>query len=153
MPGMPGTPARHSPSAHSPLGVSHQPMATHIYLATHNIDYATVGGNDVLTDVDAHSKWIEATIMQSITATATVKEMRRWCARYGLPQTVVSDNRTQFVGEEFYSFLTSNSIQHVQTVPYHLSSNGFADDCGTDSERRGEKDEWGLGDTSSEAPN
>ena len=92
-----------------------------------HIDYATVDGHEVLIGVDAHSKWIEATIMRSTTATATVKEMRRWFARYGLPQTVVSDNGAQFVAEEFYAFLTSNGIRHVQTAPYHPSSNGLAE--------------------------
>ena len=76
--------------------------------------------------VDGHLKWI-GTIMRSTTATATVKEMRHWFARYGLPQTVVSDNGTQFMAEEFYSFLPSNGTQHVQTAPYHPSSNGLAE--------------------------
>ena len=92
-----------------------------------HIDYATVEGKEVLIGVDAHSKWIEATIMTSTTAAATVKELRRWFARYGLPETVVSDNGPQFVAEDFFAFLTENGVRHVQTAPYHPSSNGLAE--------------------------
>ena len=92
-----------------------------------HLDYVTVDGKKVLVGVEAHSKWIEATIMNSTTAAATVKEVRRWFARLGLPETIVSDNGPQFVAEEFFSFLTENGVQHVQTAPYHPSSNGLAE--------------------------
>ena len=86
-----------------------------------HIDFAMVDGQEVLVGVDAHSKWIKATIMRSTTAPATVE------TRYGLPETVVSDNGPQFIAEEFYSFLTSNGVWHDQTAPYHPSSNGLAE--------------------------
>ena len=42
--------------------------------------------------VDAHSKWPEVIPMKSTTATATIQELRRLFASYGLPEQVVSDN-------------------------------------------------------------
>ena len=92
-----------------------------------HIDYATVDGKKVLVGIDVHSKWIEATIMNSTTAAATVKEVRRRFARFSLPETIVSDNGPQFVAEEFFSFLTENGVRHVQTAPFHPSSNGLAE--------------------------
>lgn len=92
-----------------------------------HIDYAFIEGQDVLVVVDAHSKWIEAVRVGKSTAAATVTAMRRLFATHGIPETIVSDNGTQFISEEFETFLSSNGIEHVQTAPKHPSSNGLAE--------------------------
>ena len=48
-------------------------------------------------------------------------------ACYGIPDTLVSDNGTNFVSQDFFQFLTENGIEHVQTAPKHPSSNGLAE--------------------------
>ena len=45
----------------------------------------------------------------------------------GLPETVVSDNRSAFTSHEFQEFMKQNGITHVKTSPYHPSSNGLAE--------------------------
>ena len=92
-----------------------------------HIDYAFIDGQDVLIVVDAHSKWIEAVRVGKATATATITAMRRLFATHGIPDTIVSDNGTQFISEEFHTFLSNNGIEHVQTAPKHPSSNGLAE--------------------------
>ena len=77
--------------------------------------------------VDAHSKWPEVIPMKSTTATATIQELRRLFASYGLPEQVVSDNGPQFVSSEFASFLKGNGVKHIRCAPYHPSSNGAAE--------------------------
>ena len=42
--------------------------------------------------VDDHSKWIEACVMSSITATKTIEQLRVIFATHGLPRKVVTDN-------------------------------------------------------------
>ena len=92
-----------------------------------HIDYAYIDNQNVLIVVDAYTKWIEAVRVANATAAATVTAMRRLFATYGIPETVVSDNGTQFVSEEFTSFLFSNNVEHVQTAPKHPASNGLAE--------------------------
>jgi len=92
-----------------------------------HLDFAQIDGQEVLIAVDAHSKWIEAVPMRSTTATATIRVVRDMLARFGLPRTIVTDNGTQFVSEEFFDFLTRNGIYFVQTPPKHPSSNGLAE--------------------------
>jgi transposase InsO family protein len=92
-----------------------------------HLDFAQINGQEVLIAIDAYSKWIEATPMNTITATATIRAVREMLARFGLPKTIVTDNGTQFVSEEFYNFLTSNGITFVQSPPKHPSSNGLAE--------------------------
>ena len=77
--------------------------------------------------IDAHSKWIDAQMMQSITASKTIEKLRIVFSSHGLPRKVVTDNGPTFVSEEFKTFMKGNGIKHVTTAPYHPSSNGQAE--------------------------
>ena len=50
---------------------------------------------------DAHSKWIEVFPMTSATALTTVQHLRQLFSRFGIPDSIVSDNGSQFVAKEF----------------------------------------------------
>ncbi|XP_041473721.1 uncharacterized protein K02A2.6-like [Lytechinus variegatus] len=90
-------------------------------------DYASIGDENILIVVDAHSKWLEAIRVKRATANATVIALRRLFATHGLPETVVTDNGTHFVSEEFATLLNNNNICHIQTAPKHPASNGLAE--------------------------
>ncbi len=74
--------------------------------------------------IDAHSKWVEAFCSIS---SAVIEELRPLFAKFGLPETIVTDNGTCFVSEEFESFLAYNGIRHVTSASYHPASNGLAE--------------------------
>ena len=65
--------------------------------------------------------------MPTTTSTATIHELRRLFASYGLPEQPVSDNGPQFESDEFQVFLKSNRVKHIRGAPYHPSSNGLAE--------------------------
>ncbi|XP_038065755.1 uncharacterized protein K02A2.6-like [Patiria miniata] len=92
-----------------------------------HIDYALDEGREVLIVVDAHSKWIEAVPVNSASSASTIKVVRRMFASHGIPDVIASDNGTPFVSEEFFTFLTNNGVEHIQTVPKHPSSNGLGE--------------------------
>jgi transposase InsO family protein len=48
-------------------------------------------------------------------------------AKFGIPETVGTDNGTPFVSEVFRDFLRRNGIEHVTSAPYHPASNGLAE--------------------------
>ncbi len=81
----------------------------------------------VLVILDAHSKWTEVEEMKSTSSGKTVEALRSIFVRFGLPQQLVSDNRPQLVSEEFEVFMKANGIQHIQSAPYHPSTNGLAE--------------------------
>ena len=54
-------------------------------------------GHMFLIVIDAHSKWIEAHKMSSITSTVTIRHLRGIFAQHVLPETIVTDNGTSFV--------------------------------------------------------
>ena len=46
--------------------------------------------------VDAHSKWIEVSIVNSATSVSIIQKLRSMVATHGLPKVVVSDNGSVF---------------------------------------------------------
>ena len=93
-----------------------------------HIDFAgPIEGKMLLIVVDPHSKWIEAFSMENATSTAIIHYLRQLFAQFGIPETIVSDNGTQFVSVEFKELCRLNGIRHVQTALYHPSSNGLAE--------------------------
>ena len=77
--------------------------------------------------VDSYSKWLEVAVVPSCSASATIRFLRNVFATHGIPDLIVSDNRTAFTSEEFRSFLKRNSIRHTTSAPHHPSSNGLAE--------------------------
>ena len=93
-----------------------------------HIDYAgPLDGKMFLVVIDAHSKWIEVFPVTSATAQSTVHKLRQLFSQFGFPESIVSDNGTQFTAQEFGNFCTSNGIQHIRVLLYHPSSNGLAE--------------------------
>jgi len=84
-------------------------------------------GKMILVIVDAYSKWIDAHVMTTSTAEATVSRLRTTFATFGLPESVVSDNGPNFTSKHFKQFLERNGVQHTTVAPYHPSSNGLAE--------------------------
>ena len=77
--------------------------------------------------VDAHSKWLDVQIMNSITSETTISRLRSIFATHGLPQQIVTDNGPTFTSEAFKEFTKLNGIKHTFSAPYHPSSNGLAE--------------------------
>jgi len=84
-------------------------------------------GHQYLIVVDAHSKWNDVHVMNSITSSKTIEKLWIIFANHGLPRKVVADNGASFTSDEFKSFMSDNGISHVTTSPYHPSSNGLAE--------------------------
>ena len=65
----------------------------------------------------------EICVMKTPTTTATISFLRDIFSRFGVPETLVTDNGTQFTSFEFADFRRVNGIQHIGTPPYHPQSN------------------------------
>ena len=84
-------------------------------------------GKMCLVLIDAHSKWIEVFCTSAATSAVVIEELRSVFARFGLPETIVTDNGTSFVSAEFEKFLRGNGIKHITSAPYHPATNGLAE--------------------------
>ena len=68
-----------------------------LYCGHEYIDYAGPINNQMLLIVlDAHSKWVEIGLMALATSKVTMEYVRELFARFGLPQTVVTDKWVMF---------------------------------------------------------
>ncbi len=74
--------------------------------------------------IDAHSKWIEAVCTSSTSSQIVIEELRTVFSKFGLPETIVTDNGSSFTSQEFREFLKNNGIRHTTSAPYHPASNG-----------------------------
>ena len=61
--------------------------------------------------------------MKDATSAATVQYLKQLIAQLGIPESIVSNNCRQFLVAEFKEVCQMNGIRHVQTAPYHSSSN------------------------------
>jgi transposase InsO family protein len=93
-----------------------------------HVDFAgPFQGKYILVSIDAHSKWIEAVCTPTTSLSAVIEELRTLFAKFGLPESIVSDNGSCFVSEKFKSFLKRNGIKHTTSEPYHPAINGLAE--------------------------
>ena len=60
-------------------------------------------------------------------SSALIEVLRSLFARFGLPETIVTDNGTGFVSQEFEEFLGKNGVKHINSAPYHPASNGITE--------------------------
>lgn len=79
--------------------------------------------------IDSFTKWVEVYKMESITAKETVSKLRDCFARFGLPDTIVSDNGCQFTSAEYQTFCARNGIKVMHSPPYKPQSNGAAENA------------------------
>jgi len=84
-------------------------------------------GKMFLLVIDAFSKWLEVKPLTTANSINTIEHLRSIFSTHGLPKMLVTDNGSQFTSAEFETFMQSNGIHHVKSVPYHPASNGLAE--------------------------
>lgn len=84
-------------------------------------------GRTFLIVIDAHSKWIEAVCTQSTSSAVVIEELRTAFAKFGLPETIVTDNGPGFVSQEFEQCLKKNGVKHITSATYHPATNGLVE--------------------------
>jgi len=93
-----------------------------------HIDFAgPLEGRMFLIVVDSYSKWLDAIPVSSANSASIIRELRKLFGTHGIPEIVISDNRTAFTSVEFSEFVKRNGIQHLRTAPYHPATNGLAE--------------------------
>ncbi|KYN02135.1 Uncharacterized protein K02A2.6, partial [Cyphomyrmex costatus] len=81
------------------------------------IDFAgPLNGEYYFVLVDAFSKWPEIVPTQTITAQQTIEILQEIFARFGVPESLVSDNGTQFTSEKFQNFCLLQGIKKAENA-------------------------------------
>ena len=82
------------------------------------------GHTHLLVAVDKFTKWIEAVPITSSTASSAVNFIRSIIFRFGVPNSIITDNGTNFTAEEFKDFCSEQGIKLNYASVSHPQSNG-----------------------------
>ncbi|XP_057733107.1 uncharacterized protein LOC130948405 [Arachis stenosperma] len=79
----------------------------------------------LIVAIDYYTKWVEAEPLASISAANCQKFMwKQVVTRFGIPETVISDNGTQFTDKKFKGFLEGLGIKQRFSSVEHPQTNG-----------------------------
>jgi transposase InsO family protein len=78
----------------------------------------------LLVSIDKFSKWIEAVPVTNQEATTAVNFFESIIYRYGVPNSIITDNGTNFTVGEFQQFAKEFGIKIKYTSVAHPKSNG-----------------------------
>lgn len=81
-------------------------------------------GHTLFVMVDYFSRFTEAIVMKQITARRTVQALHETFSRFGIPESIRSDNGPQFVSEEMRAYCDEYGIILRKTTPYWPQANG-----------------------------
>jgi hypothetical protein len=76
---------------------------------------------------DYFSRYLEIIEMNSITGHEVVRKLKSVFARFGIPETLVSDNGPQYVCQEMKDFANECDFRHITSSPHLPQSNGAAE--------------------------
>jgi hypothetical protein len=82
----------------------------------------------VLLATDYFTKWVEAIPLKKVTSENMVEFVKEHIIyRFGIPQTITTDQGAQFVSLEFREFAESMGIKLFNSSPYYAQDNGQAE--------------------------
>ena len=90
-------------------------------------DLFSLHSNDYIVLVDYYSDFIEVSQLDDTTTATVCDFLKEQFSRHGIPDTLVSDNGSQFTSREFTEFSKEWEFKHVTSSPYHPRSNGKAE--------------------------
>jgi transposase InsO family protein len=82
------------------------------------------GFTHLLVVVDKFSKWIEARPIINIHSEEAVSFFTDIIYHFGIPNTIITDNGTQFMGKKFFNFCDDNNIRVDWSAVAHPKMNG-----------------------------
>ena len=118
--------------AHRPQQ-SKEPIQQHEFAARPwskvGADLCELKGRTLLVVSDYYSNYIEVENISKPNTLGITKALMIMFTRYGVPDTLVSDNGPQFSSEEFRRFATRWGFEHITSSPRYPQSNGKAENA------------------------
>lgn len=79
-----------------------------------------------LTIIDRFTRWLEVVPLRTLTAEETVYAMRKnWIAWFGVPETIVTDNGTNFTASVFHNTMEALGATVQHTLAFNPRENGM----------------------------
>ena len=101
---------------------------------------ASNGHRFIFVMIDYFTKWVEAASYASVTKTVVVKFIKKEIiCRYGLPETVISDNARNLNSKMMEDVCSQFKINHHNSAPYRPKMNGAVEAANKNIKRIEEK--------------
>ena len=91
------------------------------------VDIFEFRSSHFLVQVDYYSRYIDVTCLPSLSSATVIGKLKTFFSHHGVPETVISDNGTQFSSAEFAAFAQKWNFHHVTSSPHYPQSNGAAE--------------------------
>jgi transposase InsO family protein len=86
------------------------------------------GHKFILVATDYFTKWVEAIPLKKVDSGDAIQFVQeRIIYRFGIPQTITTDQGSIFVSDEFVQFAESMGIKLLNSSPYYAQANGQAE--------------------------
>jgi hypothetical protein len=86
------------------------------------------GHKFILVATDYFTKWVEAIPLKKVTSANMIDFVQEHIVyRFGIPQTITTDQGTMFTSGEFDEFAVSIGIKVLNSSPYYAQANGQAE--------------------------
>nr|AAX95395.1 Reverse transcriptase (RNA-dependent DNA polymerase), putative [Oryza sativa Japonica Group]ABA92966.2 retrotransposon protein, putative, unclassified [Oryza sativa Japonica Group] len=89
---------------------------------------STKGHKFILVTTDYFTKWVEAIPLKKVDSVHAIRFVQEHIIyRFGIPQTITTDQGSIFVFDEFVQFADSMGIKLLNSSPYYAQANGQAE--------------------------
>ena len=92
---------------------------------TISADLFTHQNNKYLLIADYHSKYPIAEKLNDMSSQAVTHLMDKIIGLFGVPNTIITDNGPQFIGQSFQKMIKQRHINHITSSPHYPRSHGF----------------------------
>ena len=83
------------------------------------------GHNFILVATDYFTKWVEAVPLKKVEQKDVIKFIKdEIIHRFGIPQSITTDQGTMFIGNERTYFSKDYDIQPIRSTPFYAQENG-----------------------------
>ena len=90
-------------------------------------DLFEIGGQTFMVLVDYYSGFFEIDSLKQTKSENIIRCCKAQFARYGIPDTLITDNGPQFSSTEFQQFSSDYQFEHKTSSPHYPRSNGMAE--------------------------
>ena len=86
------------------------------------------GHNFILVYTDYFTKWVEAIPLNKAEKKDVIQFIKEWIIhRFGIPQSITTDQGTMFTGDEMTYFAKDYAIQLIKSTPFYAQANRQAE--------------------------
>ena len=80
-------------------------------------------GEYILGVIDAATRWPDLHIIRNTSSETIINKLKQTFSNHGYPETLISDNASNFVSNVYENFCRDNAIYHKRITPYHPQAN------------------------------